>query len=98
MICAGLDCGKGTWAGDSGGPLMLPIHQNGSFPFYQVGVVSFGYDCAKKNVPSIYSKVQYHADWIKDQLSNSTDDKDSRGLKNMSSKTKTKPMFSKRNE
>lgn len=27
--------------GDSGGPLMLPIANNKSFPFYQIGIVSW---------------------------------------------------------
>lgn len=75
VICAGLTCGEGIWAGDSGGPLMLPIHQNGTFPFYQIGVVSFSYHCARENVPGIFSKVQYHAEWIKEQLENHTDNK-----------------------
>lgn len=54
VICAGISCGKGAWSGDSGSPLMLPIHQNGSFPFYQIGIVSFAYSCAQENVPGIY--------------------------------------------
>lgn len=88
VICAGLSCGKGIWAGDSGGPLMLPIHQNGTFPFYQIGVVSFGYDCAVENVPGIYSDVRYHAEWIKKQLENSTDTKPDIKGKKISLKTK----------
>lgn len=72
VICAGGFAGKGFWKGDSGGPLMLPIHQNGSFPFYQLGVVSFSFGCARANVPGIYSNVQYHADWIKNQIGNSS--------------------------
>lgn len=28
---------QGIWSGDSGGPLMLPIHQNGTFPVFQIG-------------------------------------------------------------
>lgn len=61
------------WAGDSGGPLMLPIHQNGTFPFYQIGIVSFSYHCARENVPGIFSSVQFHADWIEQQLENKTE-------------------------
>lgn len=73
VICAGLTCGEGIWAGDSGGPLMLPFHQNGTFPFYQIGIVSFSYHCARENVPGIFSSVQFHADWIKQQLENKTE-------------------------
>lgn len=68
VICAGGIGGKSFWIGDSGGPLVLPIHQNGSFPFYQIGVVAFSFGCAQHNAPGVYSKVQYHVDWIKEQL------------------------------
>lgn len=37
VICARLAGDKGVWCGDSGGPLMLPIFQNGLFPFYLIG-------------------------------------------------------------
>lgn len=72
VLCAGMKGGEGFWVGDSGGPLMLPIHQNGTFPYYQIGIVSFSFHAAKENVPDIYSRVQYHADWIKKQLEDST--------------------------
>lgn len=57
VICAGGLGGKGVWKGDSGGPLMLPIHQNGTsftnnlFPFYQIGIVSFTYQAAQESIP-----------------------------------------------
>lgn len=42
-ICAGyLEGGKDSCGGDSGGPLMLPVHTNGKFPFYQIGIVAYG--------------------------------------------------------
>lgn len=41
IVCAGFDeGGKDSCKGDSGGPLMLPLYENGSFPFYLVGVIS----------------------------------------------------------
>lgn len=73
VICAGGVGGKGFWIGDSGGPLVLPMHQNRSFPFYQIGIIAFSFGCARQNAPGIYSKVQYHADWIKEQLGNFVD-------------------------
>lgn len=42
VVCAGFEeGGKDSCQGDSGGPLMLPIYENGTFPFYQIGVISF---------------------------------------------------------
>lgn len=70
VICAGGIHRKGFWTGDSGGPLMLPIHQNGTFPFYQIGIVSMNYGFVLNGVPGVYTKVQYFADWIKEELQN----------------------------
>lgn len=44
VVCAGfIKGGKDSCQGDSGGPLMLPIPgNNGTFPFYQIGIVSWG--------------------------------------------------------
>lgn len=66
VVCAGnLAGGDGICMGDSGGPLMLPVHQkDGTFPFYQIGVASFSMDCERKNSPAGYVSTQYHADWI----------------------------------
>lgn len=68
VICVWVPGDKGIWSGDSGGPLMLPIHQNGSFPVFQIGVASFTYSFARESGPDIYTKVQYFADWIKEHV------------------------------
>lgn len=72
VICAGGFGGKGFWLGDSGGPLMLPIHQNGTFlnefPFYQIGIVNYSYGCVREDVPQVFSSVQYHMNWIRMKL------------------------------
>lgn len=69
VICAGYaKGGKDSCHGDSGGPVMLPLHHNGSFPFYQIGVISFSEGCARPNVPGINTNVQYFADWIEEKL------------------------------
>lgn len=65
IICAGhLNGGVDSCKGDSGGPLMLPIQTDGKFPFYQIGIVSYGAGCGRPNVPGAYTNVQNFVDWI----------------------------------
>lgn len=52
---------------------MLPIYEHGSFPFYQIGIVSMSVGCAEKKFPDIYTNVQHYADWIEDNLPMSSD-------------------------
>lgn len=67
VMCAGFpNGGSSSCYGDSGGPLMVPIYQNGQFPFYQIGIVSHGVSCGKpKKPPVVYVNVAYYIDWIK---------------------------------
>lgn len=68
-MCAGFsEGGRGSCHGDSGGPFMLPVQENGSFAFYQIGVLSGSIGCAQPNIPVIFSSVGYYADWIKAKL------------------------------
>jgi secreted trypsin-like serine protease len=62
QICAGLP-GGGTDScyGDSGGPL-VKFNINGC-P-YQVGVVSWGVGCARKDTPGVYTRISAYAPWI----------------------------------
>ncbi|KAG8283299.1 serine-type endopeptidase activity protein [Homalodisca vitripennis] len=57
VICAISAIGQDACQGDSGGPLMLTSLVGGSFNFYLLGVVSYGYKCAEPGYPGIYSKV-----------------------------------------
>ncbi|XP_077291820.1 trypsin beta-like [Arctopsyche grandis] len=60
MICAGVTGGgKDSCQGDSGGPLVRDSDN------IQVGVVSFGIGCARKDYPGVYSNVSNLRSWIK---------------------------------
>lgn len=62
MICAGLDAGgKDSCQGDSGGPLIVKDVNNEP---NLVGVVSWGYGCARPNLYGVYSKVNSVHAWI----------------------------------
>lgn len=70
VLCAGYtEGGKDSCQGDSGGPLMLPKRTiDGRFPFYQIGIISYGAGCARAKVPGVYVNVQKYAHWIKVKL------------------------------
>ncbi|XP_056392702.1 transmembrane protease serine 9-like [Hyla sarda] len=61
QICAGYQAGqRDSCAGDSGGPLVCKV--NGYW--YQVGIVSWGDDCALPNRPGVYTSVPVYESWI----------------------------------
>lgn len=62
-ICAGnlADGGVDTCQGDSGGPM---VHQDAAGKWVEVGIVSWGDGCARKNAPGVYAQVSAFADKI----------------------------------
>ena len=70
MMCAGVGGGKDSCQGDSGGPLFTRSGDT----FTQVGIVSWGYGCARSEFPGVYSRVSGEIDWIKAQICNLSSD------------------------
>ena len=62
FICAGGESGKDACKGDGGSPLVC---QSNDGPMQVVGIVSWGLDCGRHNVPGVYTKVAHYLDWIK---------------------------------
>uniref|UniRef100_A0A182Q6I6 Peptidase S1 domain-containing protein n=1 Tax=Anopheles farauti TaxID=69004 RepID=A0A182Q6I6_9DIPT len=71
VLCAGFpQGGKDSCQGDSGGPLMLPeLASNGQYYYYTlIGLVSYGYECARAGFPGVYVKVTSYLHWIEANL------------------------------
>ncbi|KAH8239069.1 hypothetical protein KR032_000333 [Drosophila birchii] len=68
VMCAG-SSSVDACQGDSGGPLMMPQLESNGFRFYLLGLVSFGYECARPNFPGVYTRVASYVPWIKKHLS-----------------------------
>jgi hypothetical protein len=63
MICAGIPSTftKDTCQGDSGGPIVVSKGNDG---YIQVGIVSFGQDCAMPDFPGVYTRISRYSTWI----------------------------------
>ncbi|XP_030564145.1 venom protease-like [Drosophila novamexicana] len=70
MLCIGSPENKDTCNGDSGGPV-LNYHDEYPCMYHVMGVTSVGIGCDTGNVPSIYTRVHFYLDWIKQEMANS---------------------------
>ncbi|XP_047532122.1 transmembrane protease serine 9-like [Vanessa atalanta] len=66
MMCA-YSLGKDACQGDSGGPIFATHSRTHHKKWYQVGIVSWGIDCAKPDYPGVYTIVAKYIPWIKQQ-------------------------------
>ena len=65
MLCAGLaEGGKDSCQGDSGGPLVA--NDNGAWK--EVGIVSWGNQCAAPNLYGVYARVAVLYEWVMQQI------------------------------
>lgn len=60
MMCTYLH-GKDACQGDSGGPL---VWEGQEAQYQLIGIVSWGYGCAGKDIPGVYAKVSNYIAWI----------------------------------
>ncbi|XP_052739963.1 transmembrane protease serine 9-like [Bicyclus anynana] len=65
MMCAGYPATahKDACTGDSGGPL---IAENNEHAYDLIGIVSWGFGCARIGYPGVYVRVTKYLDWIMD--------------------------------
>ncbi|XP_038110196.1 phenoloxidase-activating factor 2 [Culex quinquefasciatus] len=65
FLCAGGEAGMDTCKGDGGSPLMC---DRGDGTYVQAGIVAWGIDCGRENVPGVYVKVAKFVDWMKETI------------------------------
>jgi len=65
MLCASSP-GRDSCQGDSGGPLY--VQDSRLDRSIQYGITSFGFGCARRAFPGIYTKLTTYAGWIADNI------------------------------
>ncbi|XP_060656083.1 phenoloxidase-activating factor 2 [Drosophila nasuta] len=67
FVCAGGVQGKDTCEGDGGSPLFCSMAGQPN-RFQLAGIVSWGIECAEKDIPAAYTNVAYLRNWIDEQI------------------------------
>lgn len=67
QMCIGSNEQKDTCNGDSGGPV-LTYHADYPCMYHVMGITSSGIGCGTPNVPSVYTRVHFYLDWIKQEI------------------------------
>lgn len=79
MLCAGDGLGeKDTCFGDSGGPLIVFDTESNSWR--QVGITSWGFDCASPGFFGVYTRLKNYADFISEHICSAQEQPDSSAL------------------
>nr|KAF6420823.1 myosin light chain 3 [Molossus molossus] len=66
-VCGYNALGKDSCQGDSGGPLVCEFNKT----WVQVGIVSWGIGCGRKELPGVYTEVSVYKLWLIDHMSQS---------------------------
>lgn len=59
--------------GDSGSPVIIGTNKDNAV---QVGIVSFGFECAVPGIPAQHTDVAYYYQWIQNVLNSNTEEED----------------------
>ncbi|KAG5682292.1 hypothetical protein PVAND_011652 [Polypedilum vanderplanki] len=71
ILCAGFSQGgKDSCQGDSGGGLVIQqLSADGTYYYYNIiGIVSYGYECARPGFPGIYTRITQYITWIQSKI------------------------------
>ncbi|XP_069363630.1 phenoloxidase-activating factor 2-like isoform X2 [Maniola hyperantus] len=69
LTCAGGEEHVDTCQGDGGSSLVCPIgHRNGKTRYAVVGMVAYGLECGKKDVPGVYVNVPHLYSWVQQEM------------------------------
>ncbi|KAH8404637.1 hypothetical protein KR215_005417 [Drosophila sulfurigaster] len=67
QLCIGSNEQKDTCNGDSGGPVIM-YHSEYPCMYHVMGVTSLGIGCGIPNTPTLYTRVHFYLDWIKQEM------------------------------